>query len=153
MVGARFSSVVSQLRRVYRRDIDAAGLRSISLFSGLSDEDLARVADLAHEIEVDEGARLVHEGEYACEVFVIEQGSAQVVHEGRVLAKLGIGDFFGELGVMSLGIRSADVVATSPVRAIVITDWGFRRIVRDTPAVAERIRTAVTERAREYRDR
>ena len=130
--------------------MDATRLRAVPLFAGLSADEIALVAKLVYEVEVPPGARLVHEGENAYEFFVIEDGYAEVVHGGDVLAELEPGDFFGELGVMSLGTRSADVVATSRLMAIVMTDWSFKKILRELPSVAEQIRSAIEERAREY---
>jgi voltage-gated potassium channel len=123
-------------------------LARIPLFSGLSKAERRAVAQLADEIAVEAGVRLVREGEYGYEVFAIEDGRVEVTHQGRCLADLGPGDFFGELAVMSLLPRNASVVATSPVRAIVMTRQAFRQVAKTMPRVAEMLRATIEQRSR-----
>ena len=56
------------------------------------------------EVSVGEGKHLVDEGDYAYAFMAIEEGSAEVMRDGGVLAELGPGDFFGEQGlIQSIG--------------------------------------------------
>lgn len=128
--------------------MDDARLAGIPLFSGLSRRDRRAVAVLAEEIDVDSGQHLVREGELGYEVFAIEDGRVEVTHDGRCLADLGPGDFFGELAVMSQLPRSASVVTTSPVRAIVMTRQAFRQVARTMPGIAEILKTTMEQRTR-----
>jgi len=69
--------------------MDWARLRKISLFEDLSDEELQRFAVLAAEGSVHEGTELVHQGDFAYELFAIEEGTAEVRCDGEVVAELG----------------------------------------------------------------
>lgn len=109
----------------------------------------ARVVELGEEIEVEAGTRLVHEGEVAYEVFGVISGTAEVTHEHRVLGMLEPGDLFGEMGVLCMGTRTADVTATSPMRVAFISDWKFRRMLKEMPALVAGIRSIIEERSRE----
>jgi CRP/FNR family transcriptional regulator, cyclic AMP receptor protein len=126
--------------------VDAARLKSIPLFAQLSDRERADVARFADEVSVPAGKTLAEEGEFAYEFFVIEQGTAEVTKDGRVLAQLGPEDFFGEIGLVEAERRTATVVAKSPMELIVIFGPNFRRLERELPELATQIRTAIRER-------
>jgi len=126
--------------------MDEAQLASIDLFSSLSRRERGEIANRAEEIEVSAGTHLVREGEFAYEFFVIEQGTAEVTKDGRVLAQLGPEDFFGEIGLVEAERRTATVVAKSPMELIVIFGPNFRRLERELPELATQIRQAIRER-------
>jgi len=126
--------------------MDPARLKSIRLFEQLSDEQLRSIAPFADETSVPEGEQLVREGDFSYELIGIEEGTAQVTRGGDQVADLGPGDFFGEIGVMERGLRTATVVATSPMRLITLTRWELRRMDKEMPEAMEQIRRAADER-------
>lgn len=107
---------------------------------------MARQAD---EIDIEAGKRLVSEGRFGYEFFVIEDGTAEVVRGDQHIANLGPGDFFGEMALLGDTTRSADVITSSPMTAMVMTDSAFRSLARKMPDVAEEIRTACRARTEE----
>jgi CRP/FNR family transcriptional regulator, cyclic AMP receptor protein len=129
--------------------MDEARLRVIPLFEGLGKKERREVARQADEVEVEPGRQLVREGEFAYEFFAIEEGGAEVRRGDQLLAELGPGDFFGEMGLIGQVTRNASVVATSPVTVLVLTGSAFRNIERELPAVSKKIRTAIEERCRQ----
>jgi len=108
--------------------MDSDHLKTIPLFSSLSDKALNTVAVFAGETSVSAGKRIVREGDYAYDLIVIETGTADVIKDGEVIGSLGPGDVFGEMGVLAGGKRMADVVATSSMRLITLTKADLRRI-------------------------
>jgi CRP/FNR family transcriptional regulator, cyclic AMP receptor protein len=108
--------------------MDVDHLKTIPLFSSLSEKALETIAVFATETSVSTGKRLVHEGDYAYDLIVIEDGTADVIKDGEVVASLGPGDVFGEIGMLEGGKRTADVVATSSMRLITLSKWDLRRI-------------------------
>jgi CRP/FNR family transcriptional regulator, cyclic AMP receptor protein len=108
--------------------MDPEHLKTIPLFSSLSEKALDTVAVFASETSVSAGKRLVHEGDYSYDLIVIESGTADVTKDGEVIASLGPGDVFGEMGMLTGGKRTADVVATSPMRLITLSKWDLKRI-------------------------
>jgi|SRR6266498_2661732 len=128
--------------------MDESSLRSIALFESLPRDTLRVVAQDADQIDVPEGTQLVRQGEFAYEFFVIEDGSAEVDRDGDMIAKLGPGDFLGEMGILEKVVRNATVVTTSPAKVIVMTEQALRSIARIDPEVASRISAAVEERSR-----
>jgi CRP/FNR family cyclic AMP-dependent transcriptional regulator len=129
--------------------MDEARLRAIPLFAGLGKKERREVAKQGDEVEVDPGRHLVREGEFAYEFFAIEEGTAEVRRGEQLLAELGPGDFFGEMGLIGNVTRNASVVAVSPLRVMVLTGSAFRHIERELPAVSKQIRKAIEERCRQ----
>jgi CRP-like cAMP-binding protein len=123
-------------------------LADLPLFEGLDDEALRTVAKVAQEVSVSEGAELVREGDYSYELSIIDEGQAEVVHDGQVVATLGPGDVFGESGVLSKGMRNADVRASTPMRLITLTGWDLRRLRGRIPVLEERVSALAADRAK-----
>ena len=126
--------------------MDAKRLEDIPLFAGLSRKERDQVARWSDEIDVEAGYHLLDQGRFPHEFFVIEEGTVEVTKDGDHLADLGPGDFFGEIAIVEHGRRTATVVATTPLRAIVMFAPEFATMAEDMPAVAERIRAAIRER-------
>ena len=121
-------------------------LAGIGAFSGLSRHELEQLAGWTFELEVPEGEELLKEGKLAHEFFVIEDGAVEVRQDGERIAELGTGDFFGEIALLEGGTRTATVVATTPLRLIVMSAHEFRRMEQNLPAIADRVRAAVRAR-------
>jgi CRP-like cAMP-binding protein len=127
--------------------MDIAKLDGLQLFDGLSAQQREMVANYAVEVDVPEGKVLARDGALAWDFYVIEEGSADVRRGQKVLATLGPGDFFGEMGAMASDQRrTASVVATSPMKAIRLTTHQLRRIADESPDITERLRTAIADR-------
>jgi CRP-like cAMP-binding protein len=126
--------------------IDADKLRSLPLFNTLSEEDRAAIAGYVDEVDVPSGERLISEGDFAYEFFVVEHGEAQVTVEGDRVGALGPGDFFGEVGLMLTGRRTATVTALSPMVLVTMFEQNFRKVEQQYPEVAKRLREAVKDR-------
>ena len=94
--------------------MDANDLKSVPLFSGLSKRERELVARFADEVDVPAGKVLTKEGGPSQEFFVITSGSATVTREGEEVARLGAGDFFGEIGILKAEPRTATVTADTP---------------------------------------
>jgi CRP-like cAMP-binding protein len=126
--------------------MDTRDVASIPLFAGLSKDDQKVVAQYADEVDVPAGTKLAEEGRFAYEFFAIQEGTAEVTREGAVLATLGPGDFFGEIGLLGADRRVASVTATAPMHLAVLTGSQLRAIESRMPSVAGRIRATMTER-------
>ena len=112
--------------------MDPNRLKQIPIFSHLSDEEARRLAAFATETSVAEGQVLMKQGDYSTELIGIEEGTADVIRDGKKIASLRDGDLFGEMGLIDREPRNADVVATSPMRVMRLTHWEIRRMSQDT---------------------
>jgi cAMP-dependent protein kinase regulator len=116
------------------------------LFADLNGEEREEVAGFLREVNVDAGTELASEGKHAYELFLIESGDAEVTKGGETVRTLSEGDFFGEIALLATGTRTASVVATTPMRLVVMFSRGFKQIERRMPAVAQKLRETMRER-------
>jgi cAMP-dependent protein kinase regulator len=125
---------------------DPGQLRVIPLFQDVSAEDLERLASWMEVRHIDPGRRITPQGSAGYEFFVIEEGTADVIHDGAPIATLAAGDFFGEMAMMGDGRRMADVFATTPMTILAMFGTRFRELEADLPEIAGRIRATLEER-------
>ena len=121
-------------------------IKSAPLFSECSRKHLNEIAEIADEIDLGEGKELTKEGRPGREFFVLIEGTADVKRANRRINQMGAGDFFGEISLITQRPRTATVVATSPVRALVITDRSFRRLLEHQPEIQGKVMSALAAR-------
>jgi CRP/FNR family transcriptional regulator, cyclic AMP receptor protein len=129
-----------------RKDAKVDLLRGIPLFANCSKRDLSSVSAIADEIDLNEGKELTRQGKPGREFFVLVDGTADVVKNNRKVATLKAGDFFGEIALISDAPRTATVRASSSVRALVVTDRNFKRLLDEQPDIERKVLTALAER-------
>jgi CRP/FNR family cyclic AMP-dependent transcriptional regulator len=123
--------------------MDPNRLTAIPIFSDLSDEEARRLATYATETSVADGQILMKQGDYSTELIAIEEGTAEVLQDGKKIASLKEGDLIGEMGLLERRPRNADVIATSPMRVLKLTHWEIRRMSQET---VDRIQKTIQER-------
>jgi CRP/FNR family transcriptional regulator, cyclic AMP receptor protein len=121
-------------------------IRRSPLFARCSRKELGEIALLADEIDLREGKELTRQGAPGREFFVLLEGTAVVRKSGRKVDSLKAGDFFGEIALVARTPRTATVVATSPVRALVVTDRSFRQLLEQSPQIKTKVMEAMAER-------
>jgi CRP/FNR family cyclic AMP-dependent transcriptional regulator len=95
-------------------------LAEVSLFSACTRKDLEKIARASDEVEVKAGRKLVEEGHLGHEFFLILEGKAVISRNGKELAEVGTGEYFGELAILDKGPRTATVVAKTDMRLLVL---------------------------------
>ena len=121
-------------------------IKKVPLFAGCSKGELEEIAHIADEIDLREGKEMTQQGSRGREFFVLLEGEADVTKDGKNINKLGAGDFFGEIALVSDSPRTATVTATTPVRALVITDRSFRRLLDEQPEIQRKVLVELAER-------
>ncbi|MDQ3106412.1 MAG: cyclic nucleotide-binding domain-containing protein [Actinomycetota bacterium] len=129
-------------------------LADVPLFAACTKSDLKIIARHATEVEAPADTVLVAEGETADTFFVLLRGEATVRMKGgsarsRRVASLGAGSYFGELALLDPAPRSATVSATTPVILAAISARVFRTLLREVPAMNEKLLTGMARRLRE----
>jgi CRP/FNR family transcriptional regulator, cyclic AMP receptor protein len=137
-------------RRSARVPVDL--LAGVPLFSGLSRRHLRRLAALMSEVHYRDGRVVVEAGQPGSAFFVIVEGGAKVhagkVPTGRPKARLGPGDFFGELSVLDGGPRTATVVADGNLVALRLSRSVFLKMVTREPMIGVKIMAGLASRLR-----
>ena len=123
-------------------------LRKVPPFKGLSQRQLEQVAKLVDEYEAPAGKRLAAAGETGRELFIIVSGQARVsVPRGRT-ARLGPGEFFGEMSLVDGGPRSASVEAETPMQLLVVGRREFWALLDEAPSLSATIMRTLATRLR-----
>jgi CRP-like cAMP-binding protein len=126
--------------------IDPQRLARVALFAELSDDELTDIAVSTREVAVAEGETIATQGDNAYEFFVVEEGEADVLRDGEVIAWVGPGDVIGEIGLLVTGTRTASIVARTPMTLMAMFSREFKQVERRTPTVAERLRAIMRDR-------
>src|SRR5262245_12596002 len=121
-------------------------LKRTPLFEGCSKTELGTLATMSDELGLRPGTVLTREGRRGREFFVLIDGTVSVSQDGKQIAELGAGEWFGEVALLTDLPRTATVTASSQVRVLVITDRAFRRAVRTMPSIALKVLEKVGER-------
>ena len=129
-----------------RKDAKTELIKRVPLFAHCSNRELAAVAGIADEIDLREGKELTQEGNPGREFFVLVEGEADVLKNGRKINTLKAGDFFGEIALVHRSPRTATVKATTPVRTLVVTERNFRTLLERSPDIQRKVLQALAER-------
>ena len=121
-------------------------LNGVPLFDKLPDDVRKRFAVWVSEIEVPEGQHLADEGEYAYDLFIIRDGTAEVTQDGKTVAELGPGEFFGEMGVLERAPRNATVVAKTPMTLLTLSSWDVKRLESKSPEAMQQLHEVIEQR-------
>ena len=106
------------------------------------------IARAFKELNYESGDFIVRKGERGIGFYLIADGTVEVRSDGRVLSKLGPGQFFGEMSLLDGQPRIADVVALEPSRCLALSSWNFNSIVSDYPKIALKMLQESVRRSR-----
>lgn len=126
-----------------------AMLEKNPLWSGLDRKDLKAIVKVAMERKFETGDIILSRGEGGVGFYLIRDGSVEIKSDGNILAKLGPGQFFGEMAILDNQPRSADVVAAEPSRCLIVSEWSFKALISDNPRIALNMLQEFARRLRE----
>jgi CRP/FNR family transcriptional regulator, cyclic AMP receptor protein len=123
-------------------------LKKVPLFARCSPTSLESAAANTDEVDVVAGRALIKQGEPSDTFYVLIDGEADVVIDGRSRRKLGPGDFFGEISMLDRGPATATVTTTTPSRMMVMSHMQFRDAIKGNQDLLIQVLAAVAERLR-----
>jgi CRP-like cAMP-binding protein len=126
--------------------IDA--IAGFGLFADLSTPQLAGIVHTFEEMAFGEGERVLRQGLTGGAFYVILDGEAAVVVDGGERARLSRGDFFGEVSILLGEPPIADIVATRPLRCLVLGGSAVEGFLVAHPRVMYRMLQAQARRLR-----
>ena len=116
-------------------------LRSVRLFRNVEEPELGILAESLRERPLRRGQILLREGDTGDEMFLVRSGSL-VISKGvtgrveQVLARVGPGDFFGEMALFDRSPRSATIQADSDTMLLVLDRAGLSKLTEVSPRAA-----------------
>jgi len=111
-------------------------LAKTPLLAGVEPEGIAMIAQRMVEVDFQKDHVIARQGEVGTGFFLVATGSVRVVRDGATIARIGPGDFFGELSVLDGRPRIAQVIADEPTTCLALATWDFEAVVREQPEVA-----------------
>ena len=129
-------------------------LRTVPLFSGFSEEQLRLLVSAVNRRNVPRGTIVIVEGDPTDSLYIIISGRLKVMMsdaEGKevILAMLGPGEFFGEMGLIDDNPRSASVIAIEPCELLAVTKRAFRKCLVENANLAMAVLRVLVRRLRE----
>jgi CRP/FNR family transcriptional regulator, cyclic AMP receptor protein len=121
-------------------------LSRLTLFSDLANPQLEGIAHAFEEELFSEGQRILRQGLSGAGLYVILDGEAAIVIDGEERARLGRGEFFGEVSVLIGEAPTADVVAVAPLRCLVVPEPEAKGFLVSNPQVLYRMLQAEARR-------
>jgi CRP-like cAMP-binding protein len=123
-------------------------LQRVPIFADFDRGDLQRLARSFKERTFEAGSTVAAEGRSGAGFFVIESGEASVAVRGEERAKLGAGDYFGEIALLDDGARSATITADTDLHCFGLTSWEFRPLVESNASIAWKLLETLAKRLR-----
>jgi CRP-like cAMP-binding protein len=130
--------------RIPKQQIDLLG--AVPLFSSCSQGELRSVAQLGTPVNIEQGEVLISKGMPGREFFLVLSGVATCRLGKREVAQFTEGGYFGELALLHGGVRTADVVAETPMQLLVLDSREFRSMLTTTPSIGVKMLARLAER-------
>jgi CRP-like cAMP-binding protein/Fe-S-cluster-containing hydrogenase component 2 len=140
--------IATALRAIYRERLVYSTLGRVPLFSQLSPTERGEIAGLLRRVGYARGEAIMRQGEPGDALYLIEDGQVTVEQSEHVIAHLDVGDFVGEMSLLSDQPHNATVRAVTPVDVLVLPGAEFHRLLAQQPALARQLYTAAEERRR-----
>jgi CRP/FNR family transcriptional regulator, cyclic AMP receptor protein len=123
-------------------------LRSVPLFKGLSQRELTEVLEAGREYEFAPGESIVEQGLEAMDFYVMLDGEARLQVPGGRTARLGPGDYFGEISLLDGGPRTASITAETRVLTLRLDRTRFIALLDRHGSIARKILAEMAARLR-----
>jgi CRP-like cAMP-binding protein len=128
-------------------------IRSVPMFAHAAEHALELLASAADEVHVKPGHALVTQDHSSHEAYVIEEGTAEVVVDGEIVAEIPAGELIGELAFLDPGPASATVRAKTDLEILVIPHNRLDAIVEESPAMLRAMAKELAARLRAMDER
>lgn len=126
---------------------DRTLLKSIPFLAALPEDKKELLLNVAAHNSFDTGAKIVRQGGTGNSMSIILEGEVAILRDQREVARLGEGDFFGEMALLTGEPRTADVVAATPVRCLEIDREAFKLVLEKNQEVIDIVRAVFEQRA------
>jgi len=123
-------------------------IAGFSLFADLSRPQLLGIVHLFDEAAFGDGERVIRQGITGSAFYIVLEGEAAVVIDGEERARLGRGEFFGEVSILLGELPIADIVALRSLRCLVLAGPAVEAFLVGQPRVMFRVVQAMARRLR-----
>jgi CRP-like cAMP-binding protein len=125
---------------------ESEALKRVPLFASLDRHDLEAVERISRAVEFAPGSILIDENEAGHHFFVVLNGELSVQRDGAEINRMGVGDFFGEISLLSNRPTTASVVTITPVRVLMVAPAAFKQLLEELPSMQMKVIEALAAR-------
>ncbi|WP_374999882.1 cyclic nucleotide-binding domain-containing protein [Aeromicrobium sp. CTD01-1L150] len=122
--------------------VDKELVRRLVELTGLGERDATTLARAGQDVRVPEGWSIIFETTPSDKAYILLEGTVDIRKGGEKIAEVGPGGVLGEIGLLNHQLRSASVVAATPIVAIHFTAEAISDLVRDVPAFSDLFKDA-----------
>jgi zinc transporter ZupT len=143
------ATIVRQVTR-WQRDRAETVLKylfGVSILQGIDPEEVAKLVPHVGEVSLEQGALVFKEGMRADALYLIESGSVEIITQGKPLAKLGPGDAFGEMGLLTDRPRVASAMALEKTNVFRVAKEDFDKLMKDSPKMKKAVEKLMKARS------
>ncbi|HEU4812184.1 MAG TPA: cyclic nucleotide-binding domain-containing protein [Nocardioides sp.] len=119
---------------------------SVSFFDTFTPQEVARISAAGTAVKVPEGWSPIWEKTPADKAYIVLSGTVSVRRNNEEIARLGEGDIVGEAAIVNSSLRTATIVAVTPLELIHFTAEAVRRLCEEIPAFRDALTSAADER-------
>jgi len=124
---------------------------AVSFFDSFTPQEVARICAAGTAVKVPAGWSPIWEKTPADKAYILLEGTVSVRRRGEEIAQLGPGEIMGEAAIVNHSLRTASIVALTPLELVHFTDEAVRRLCEEMPSFAEALRHAADERLKPSR--
>ena len=124
-----------------------ARLRELGVFADATDRELKRIVRAGHVVSIPQGWSLIWEKTPADKAYVVLEGTASVQHDHLAFAEVRAGELIGEMAIVNHKLRSATVVATTPLEVLHFTREAVERLGSEVPSFRQELAASIASRA------
>lgn len=128
-------------------------LARVPMFSACSKKELEMIGRQAEELDVPAGETLIMQGSAGRDFFVVVDGKAAVTRDGKDVATVGPGDFFGELALLDKSPRNATVTAATSMRVFLLSQPSFHGLLSTIPSLSHKVMVGMARRLQDFDSR
>ena len=119
-------------------------MKDCALFESLTERQVKKFVLLANQKRFEDGEPIVSAADVSREMYVILDGAAKVVAktktgQKRVMEKLAVGDVIGELAFLNNVPRTADVIATGSVEALILSPGSIEKVINADSKISAKV--------------
>ena len=123
-------------------------LRKVPMFSGLDKKELEMLARLVKEQSYPAGSTIVQSGASGHGLYIIKEGNVSIIQNGKTVATMGPGQFFGEISVLDGGPRTADVRADTDTVCMTLISWEVKPLLMEDAGLTYKMLLEMVKRLR-----
>lgn len=117
-----------------------------SIFEGMAPKQVERVKAAGRAVRLPEGWSPIGEQTSADKAYILTSGEVSVRKGGQEIARLGEGEIFGEQAIVNRTLRTATIVAMTPLELLHFTSEDIEKLLAEVPGFREAIDRAAAER-------